>query len=88
MGLADSIIRENRGISLQVLATELDVSVGSTHTIVTEVLKYHKLCARWVPRILTDEHKMNRVQISTAFLARYNDEGEDFPTRIVTGDET
>jgi histone-lysine N-methyltransferase SETMAR len=88
VGRADALIRENRRISVEDLSSELDVSIGSAHKIVTDVLKYHKLCARWVPRMLTDEHKMNRVQTSTTFLARYNDEGEDFLARIVTGDET
>jgi histone-lysine N-methyltransferase SETMAR len=88
VGRSDAIISENGSISLKVLARELDVSIGSAHSIVTEVPKYHKLCARWVPRMLTDDHKMNRVQTSTASLARYNDEGEDFLARIVTGDLT
>lgn len=40
---ADDIFPENRWISWEILARELDVSIGSTHTIVKEVLKYHKL---------------------------------------------
>jgi len=41
-----------------------------------------------VPRELTAEHKCKRVEICQRSLDRYNNEGEEFLSRIVTGDET
>jgi hypothetical protein len=35
-----------------------EVSETTIHEAVTEKLGYRKLCARWVPKILTDDHKM------------------------------
>ena len=46
-----------------------------------------KFCARWVPRELTAEHKRKRVEICLHLLDRYNNEGEKFLSRIVTGDQ-
>jgi hypothetical protein len=46
------------------------------------------VCARWVPRSLTEEHKEQREIICSEFLARYEAEGDDFLTTIVMGDET
>jgi hypothetical protein len=31
------------------------------HEIITVRLGYHKCCARWVPKMLTGEHKMQRI---------------------------
>jgi histone-lysine N-methyltransferase SETMAR len=58
------------------------------HETVTKRLGYRKLCARWVPKMLTDVHKKNRVAAVQAFLVRYEDQGDDFLDCIVTGDET
>ena len=44
--------------------------------------------ARWVPRELTAEQKRKSVEICQRLLDRYNNEGERFFSRKVTGDET
>lgn len=41
------------------LFRELDVIIGSAHTVVMEVIKCHKLCVHWVPRMLTEEYNIN-----------------------------
>jgi histone-lysine N-methyltransferase SETMAR len=48
----------------------------------------NKVCARWVPRLLTDENKATRVDASREFLRRYVRDGERFLRRIITTDET
>ena len=45
-----------------------------------------RVCAQWVPRILTDENRMNRVVASQAFLRKWRSEGERFLDRIITTD--
>jgi histone-lysine N-methyltransferase SETMAR len=84
----DILIGENRRISLDSVATMLNISVGSTHGIIRETLRHRYLRSRWVPRQLTDEHKLKRVPSCRAFLTRYHAEGEEFLSCIVTGDET
>jgi histone-lysine N-methyltransferase SETMAR len=51
-------------------------------------LGFHKVCARWVPRILTPQHKMQRMGLALQHLNRYHDEGHNMLARIVTGDES
>ncbi|GFT13461.1 histone-lysine N-methyltransferase SETMAR [Trichonephila clavipes] len=65
-------------------------NVGRTtlHKVVSEKLKFRKLCARWVPGLLTEEHKLKRMACALNFLDRYHKEGDQFLERIVTGDET
>ncbi len=50
-------------------------------------LDYRKICARWVPMLLTEEHTANRMDTGLDFLFRYHETGEDFLNQIVTGDE-
>ena len=45
---ADELIRTDRRITVEKLATKLDVSIGSAHSIVVS-LGYSKVCACWDP---------------------------------------
>jgi hypothetical protein len=58
------------------------MSKTTFHEAVTE-----KLCARWVPKLLTDDHKTKRMGFALKFLTRYAQEGDEFLDSIVTGDE-
>ncbi|GFS60812.1 histone-lysine N-methyltransferase SETMAR [Trichonephila clavipes] len=85
----DEKIREDRRFTISTLALEFP-NVGRTtlHKIVSEKLKFRKLCARWVSRLFTEEHKLKRMACALDFLDRYHKEGDQFLERIVTGDET
>jgi histone-lysine N-methyltransferase SETMAR len=63
------------------------ISLGTIDKIIRKDLQLRKLSARWVPRILTKEHKTNQMAAALQFLCRYAEEGEKFLSRIVTGDE-
>jgi len=39
------------------MVDKLDTSCGSEYSIICKGLEYHKICARWVSKQLTDEHK-------------------------------
>jgi hypothetical protein len=69
------------------VAKHLQISHGSAHDIIHNRLGFHKVCARWVPKQLTEEHKNNRVVICR-LLDRYSNESEAYFKRIVAGDET
>lgn len=58
------------------------------HEIVVGKLAYHKFCARWVPKILTEDHKKQRLAAALTFLEDYDKNGNKLIDRIVTGDET
>ncbi|GFR05332.1 uncharacterized protein TNCT_255141 [Trichonephila clavata] len=58
------------------------------YELVTVKLGYRKLCARWVPKMLTEEHKKKRMGSALDFLARYAEAGEKILHNIVTDDET
>ena len=59
-----------------------EMSKTTFHEAVTE-----KLCARWVPKMLTDDHKTKRMDSALKFLTRYSQGRDEFLDSIVTGDE-
>ena len=54
---ADILIRADRHVNFDELASELGVTHGSAHNIV-DFLDFLKVCAHWVLRQLTDDHKL------------------------------
>jgi hypothetical protein len=47
----------------------------------------HCIAAKFVPRLLTEDQKQNRVDVSQELLDRVNDD-DNFLKNIITGDET
>lgn len=85
----DDKIREDRRFTISDLDVNFpNVSRTTLYRIVSEHLNFRKLCSRWVPRLLTESHKMKRMASALAFLERYHEEGDSLLDHIVTGDET
>jgi hypothetical protein len=70
------------------IAAHLDMSDGSVHHIVHNVLQFHKVSASWVPNQLTAELKKRRVDACQEVLKSFETEVDDFIERTVMGDET
>jgi len=82
-----SVILENRRLTIREVSEEVGISKSSCHTILTEKLKMHRVAAKFVPRLLRDEQKQNRVTVSQELLDRSNTD-ENFLKNVITGDET
>ena len=81
-------IRANRRVTITDLHHIFpEVSKTIIHEAVTEKLGHRKFCARWVPKMLTDDHETKRMDSALKFLTRYAQEDE-FLDSIVTGEET
>ena len=83
----DELIRSDRRITTRDIIDVIGVGHGAVHNIISD-LGYSKVCARWVPRQLTDELKHSRFDVCGQMLQRYRIEGEQFMNSIVTGDES
>ena len=66
---------------------EVGISIGSCQQIFTEKLQTRRVSSNFVPRLLTDDQKENRVEINQELLANANG-NENFLKNIITGDET
>ena len=84
----EQIVMEDRRLGVRDIASKAGISMGSAHTVLHEDLKMRKVSSRWVPRMLTDEHKAARVTICQAMLTRDDGMNGAFFSSIVTMDET
>jgi hypothetical protein len=83
------LIRADRRITIDSVATALGRSHGLAYSIMHDRLKFREVCARWVPREQKDREKMkNQMGLPLQHLLRHADEGEGMLDRIVTGDES
>jgi hypothetical protein len=53
-----------------------EISRSALYIIVSKNLGYRKLCARWVPKMLSDDHKTQRMASALTFLTHYHNAGE------------
>jgi histone-lysine N-methyltransferase SETMAR len=82
------LIRANRRITVLELSQEVGISAGSVEEILHNEMKVSRVSARWVPRLLSPEHRERRLVAVTQLLQRYEREGAEFLDSIVTCDET
>ena len=61
-------------VTIDEVAHVLQIKHGSAYEMVHNKLGFHKVCARWAPKQLTEVHKQTSVDICQI--------------RIITGDET
>ena len=52
----DEIIKEDRRVMLDAIATKIEIRHNTVQEIIGS-LGYRKICVRWVPRLLTEDHK-------------------------------
>ena len=68
----------DRRRDLRSIASEVGISFGA---VLTDILDMSKVSARWVPRMLTDDQKRCRLDISKFLLSHYEDDSGDFNPR-------
>ena len=79
-----AVICGNR-LTVREVADEVGISVGSCHQIFAEKLQMHRVSAKFLPRLLTDDQKENHSEISQELLDNANG-NENFLKNIITGD--
>jgi len=78
----------DRRVTIRHVSEVLNISYGSVQSIITERVGMHKVSARWVSRMLTQEMLQNRVTASQENLNQWQNNPEDFLKRVVTVGET
>ncbi|KAI6654492.1 hypothetical protein LOD99_888 [Oopsacas minuta] len=72
-----TILDEDRRITLRELGERVGISKATLHSIITEDLEKSKVTVRWVPKLHSKEQKRERVKVSKELLSRYK-AAEDF----------
>ena len=81
------LVKEDRRLTVREISDDLNISIGSCHSILTQDLGMRRVAAKFVPRLLTDDQKQSRLSGSSDLL-QCVEEDPDFLTKIITGDET
>ena len=80
----EELVNEYSHIPIRIIEEEVGILKERIGYILHNELNLHKVCAKWVPHVLTEENKKNRVEISKQLLEIL----ENGFQNIVTGDET
>ena len=70
------------------IARKVGISLSTVHLILKKPLKVRKISARWVPHLLTDEQKRQRVKVAKKLLQMFPKNDKKQFANVVTGDET
>ena len=70
------------------LARRSSISSARVHFILKKELKVNKICARWIPHLLTKEQKVERVRKAKKLLKLYPEYDRKRFAELITGDET
>jgi histone-lysine N-methyltransferase SETMAR len=73
----DALIRDDRRITTSELCVAIWIGKPAVMAIIRE-LGYRKVCAKWVPKMLTVEHKTARKNICAELLQRSEKDGDAF----------
>ena len=72
-------------MSVKDIASCTGISEGSVQTILKKCLDLRKVCSRWVPHLLTEEQKTQRLKCAQELLKTYKSR---VISNLLTGDET
>ncbi|GFO49982.1 histone-lysine N-methyltransferase SETMAR [Plakobranchus ocellatus] len=67
----------DKRVKLKEICLKPDIPKTNVYEIVHDKLGYRKVSARWVPKMLSDDHKHQRVEISHIVLHRCQQEGDE-----------
>jgi len=65
----DEIIKEDRRVTLDAITTKLGIGHNAVQEIIGS-LGYRKISPRWVPRLLTEDHKVQRKSRNASEISR------------------
>ena len=82
-----AVIHQKSHLTVREVAEEIRICKSSCLLILTDKLKMRPVAAKFVPRLLTDPQKENRVTVSQELFDRSNAD-ENFLKNVITGDET
>lgn len=82
-----AVLDSDRRASVRLIADEVGLPKSDVHRIISEDLHMRKVCAKLVPKVLTEEQKNLRVTICDDLCDSVESES-DLMDFVITGDET
>ena len=87
VAMVKAVLDSDRHLSVRLIADQVGLPKFIVHEIIMTELQMREVCAKLVPKVLTDEQKENRVSISRELLDHVRGD-PDFLEQVITGDET
>lgn len=84
---ARDLLRSDRRLTIREMADELNLSFYAVQSILTEDLNMRRVSAKFIPKLLSDEQKEHRLQVSQELL-NLAENDPDLLNRVITGDES
>ena len=90
MKQVEALLQEDARSTVRELADRTNSPSTNVFRVIKEDLHLVRLCARWIPRLLTLSMKDARIKVCEENLQRVREIGgwDSFREQIVTGDET
>lgn len=88
VNLLKSLIEDDEHLSIRDLNDLTDISIGSIHHILRDILGLRTVFSSWVPYSLTENVKQQRVQCATSLLQLLNELGSEKYSKYAVEDET
>ena len=82
------IIEGDARFTVRDIARKVGISLSTVYLILKKHLKVRKISARWVPHLLTDEQKRQRVKLAKKLLQMFPKYDKKQFANVATGDET
>ena len=82
------VVEQDARLSVKDIASCTGIWEGSVQTILKKRLDLRKVCARWVPRLLSEEQKTQRLKCAWELLKTYKGCNSRVISSLLTGDET
>ena len=82
------MVEQDARLSVKDIASCTGISEGSVQTILKKHLDLRKVCARWVPHLLTEEQKTQCLKYAGELLKTYKGCNRRVISNLLTGDET
>ena len=82
------VVEQDARLSVKDIASCTGISEGSVQTILKKRLDLRKVCARWVPHLLTEKQKTQRLKCARELLKTYKVCNRRVISNLLTGDET
>ena len=82
------VVEQDTRLSVKDIDSCTGISESSVQTILKKRLDLRRICARWVPHLLTEELKTQRLKCARELLKTYKGCNSQVISNLLTGDET
>jgi hypothetical protein len=86
--MIDQAVKKDPHVSIRTLAKMMKIRYNSVFRVLHKELNLKIVSSKWIPKLLSNDEKKQRVLLCQMMLHQFQDDGDNFVRSIVTQDET